>query len=362
MTKYEAKFHDSGGNFVTYLNEFERLQWIKSLNDVGTLEFRIPAFYLPYSTYQKDGRLEIWRFPEHAQEQLVGVYFLYKRRRETIAGIDTVSVWGVDQNHLLARRIIDAAAGSAGADKSGAADTVMREYVLENLGASASADRQMSGVSLETAKTLGPTVTKGASRDNLLMTLQALSMLAAQKGTRVFFEIVPFSATSFQFQTFSPQRGTYRGLSATNGQLVLAEDRGTLANTVLEEDAASEVTMAYAGGLGIDDMRNVQNTGDLSKTGINRIEIFRDSWNSGTSNNALLDEARSIIRELRPRISFKGEIVNNADNEYGVHWGFGDTVVAEYSEYRLDCDVNLVIGTVDNKGNEDIQAGIGYVN
>lgn len=347
---YEVWLDDFFGNRLQQLSGFSSLSWVRSLNGIGAFALDFSASVFDPALYEKDRLIEIIRYPEGGSLQHVMTGFLRKRRRWQEGANRLIRIGGYDGMYLLSGRIINAAAASAGSSKSGEADDVMKAYVREALGAGAGTGRDLSAyLSVQGDISLGASINKGASRRNLLVVLQELSAQSAAKGTRVFFDVINPTLTTFAFATFANQRGTDRasGVSPT----VFSDKNDTLLNPVLDEDATEEATYVYTGGTGLEAARMIGTAEDViraTESPFARREKFTNLSSQAPSQAMLDDGAEEILRASRPRITFTGEIQSTPTNQYGQNWDFGDKVLASYDDSLFACDVQTVVGVFQN--------------
>lgn len=170
--------------------------------------------------------------------------------------VDTYSIAGVDDTVWLARRLgLPVPSGppytSASHDvRTGAAETVLKEYVDANAGPSATADRQVPGLAIETDAAAGATVT-GRARFAVLRDLaDELALAGGDLGFRV---VQPSNTEALEFQVWTPEDRT--------GTAIFSRDLGSLRrfdHTV----QAPTATYLYllGGGEGVD--RTVVEGGD----------------------------------------------------------------------------------------------------
>lgn len=359
---YEVWLNDMFGNRMQQLANYAALTWVRSLNSIGSfsLDFARDAF--DANLYQKDRMIEILRYVEGGSPQHVMTGFLRKRRRWMEGSNRFIRIVGYDGVYLLTARIIGAAAGSAQSTKNGPADDVMKEYVREQLGSLASGERNWSDVfGVQADFGLGPSVRKGASRRALLTVLQELSAQAAAKGTRIFFDVVNPTPTTFEFATFLNQRGVDR--TTSSNPTVFSDSNDTLINPVLDEDATDEATNVYAGGLGIEAARMIGTAEDwlrAHESPFARREKFINLSSQAPTQNMLDDGADEQLRIARPRIQFTAEIQSSDTNQYDANWSFGDRIYAVYDDDTFICDVQTVMGVFQNNA-EMIASQIQYV-
>lgn len=107
---------------------------------------------------------------------------------------DQVVIGGPGWNDLLSRRIVAAATGTAGAQKTGAADSLMLAYVDEALVSATDADRNVAtamGLSLGTDAGFGPSVTHSSTYGNLLDVVSDIAEKSWVAGMIVRFGLAP---------------------------------------------------------------------------------------------------------------------------------------------------------------------------
>jgi len=363
-TEYEVWIADQFGDRIAVLDAFESLQWARQTNGIGQFAIRFDTDKFDINAlWGVDRRIEIWRRPENGPRSLEMIGFLRYRKRETqVAGGKYITIGGPDQVDLLRRRIVAADAGSAGAEKTAEADDMMKEYVYEALGGGAGAGRNITalGFSIQADLTAAPSIDKAAARRNLLKTLQEIAKTSYYQGTPLYFDVITATTTTFEFRTYTNQRGQDRTTSGTN-PVTLSAEHGTLQNPVLTEDWRSEATFVYAAGQGIKAARVVQTVEDTARTAssiFNRQEALFDGKDYEAAV-ALNDAGENYLRSLRPRRSFKAQIVNTTGNRMGKDWYFGDKVTAVYEKEQFDALIEAISATVTSDG-ETIDARIEY--
>ena len=307
-----------------------------------------------------DRRMEIWRAPSGGTLRLERIYFLRYLEQKMQGDAQRIILRGPDANDLLARRIIDADAGSVESSKSGTADDVMKEYVNENLGGFAPAGRDIRdyGFSVQGDLSAAETVDKAASRRNLLVVCQELAESSRQLGTRLFFDIVHPTPSTFQFQTFTGQRGADRTQGTGQNPILLAPEMGNLLNPSLIQDWRGEATYGYGAGQGIEADRLVIETSDATRLAasiFNRREILFDG-RSYSVQASLEDATEARLQEMRPRRQFSAELTDTFGFRFGMDWLFGDVMTAEYLGERFSVDTLAITGMVDGNGRETIRA------
>lgn len=360
MAEYELRLSDQFGQRLPVKLEPLRFRWVRRVNGTGAFEAVFSQDNFPRSWWRLDRRLEVWRQAEGSKPELVGIYLLRYRKRETTGGHKIVTVKGPDVVDLLERRIVAYPAASAQAAKSGAADDLMKAYVRENLGSLATnAARDLSALDVQVQPNLGlgPTISTSHPWEHLLDALLEIHDLSLEEGTPVYFDLVPLSPRRVEFRTYIGRRGTDR----RKGMLFSMENRN-MANPQLIEDYRDEVNYIYAAGQGEEDMRTVVELLDgtrITASAFNRREALADGRNYETTAN-LTAYGKAKLREGRPVIEFRAELVQTEGSQFGVDYNLGDQVLAEYEEELFECAVAVVDVQVEG-GRETISAKIEYV-
>lgn len=299
---------------------FAALRYRRALNEVTELVMRMPLAAAPTASFfALDARLEVWidgrldtetqwfvRVPPHVETDEAGQQFMVVRASCAL--------------YLVQGRIVAYADGSLQTDKSGPSDDLIKEYVGENLGAGALADRNLSAwLTLDDPLGLAATVQKVAPRRNLLLVCQELARASAQAGVALFFDVV-WNGQQLQFRTYAGMRGRDRSRGAA--RLVLGPGWGTLDAAAQRADHRDELTVVYTSDAG-----NLLAVSDDDRRGaspFNRREQYVSS--PADSGGA---EADSPLFRGRPRTSLTGSLRSTSTVQYGRDWQWGDLVAVE---------------------------------
>jgi len=340
-----------GGIRLGYLDSFTRLIYSRKVNDIGRLEMDIATKNLPdrvltvNNQFQRDLRIAIWYQVQGQPLRLDmdTVWFVRSIEfRETKNG-EVCTIFAVDANDLLRRRIVAAYVTSPEAFKNGNADIIMKAYVREALGTLASAARQFPGVTVQNDMTLGPVITREAGWRNLLAILQECAQESASLGTFIAFDIVAIDPSTLQFQVFVNQRGADQRSS-----LPIGTAYGNLVDTSMLYNTEAEVTHAYAGGAGEALLRDIAEFEAIVRRNLsvyNRIEVFIDARNS--DDTVTPADAKVAVREGRPRINFQGTLVDTQAVQYGRDYKFGDMVRVQTRRGSFDARIDAIQVTVE---------------
>lgn len=363
-TEYDITLCDALGRFITNLNDCVSFVAVLVENDVGTLTITVPGHY-PFEWFQKDGWIKIKRSVLGRPSALIGgAVWLIRRRRLTLAAdrTETITLTAVHPNHLLKRRIIAYAAGTAEAAKVTYGDNVIKAFARENMGTLATdTTRQLSTTlfSVQANSSSAPSVAKACSRDNLLHVCQEVVAAATSAGTYTGFEMVTIDEASFQLQTYTGQRGNNRTTGSFQ-PVILGPDYGNLGHITLDDDWSSMASFVYAGGKkegASRDIQTAQNDTFIAESPFGRLEYFQDARNTTVGDlTQLLYEADSALYRLRPVRIFTGQIVDTIGVQFGIHYDWGDLVTAEYKNQQYDCRVNPVKISMSRANGEQIDA------
>lgn len=360
------------GERVSVCDQFELLDYMRILNGRGFCKLRVGAEF-DSSQFVQDGIIEVHRSPRgRVEPRLEDVYFIVAIDK----GIDekgrTFSeVIGYNPVDLLFRRIIDYVAGSAQATKGADnADDMMKEYVDENMGASATdSNRDLESsynFTIQADHSLGPNVAKGAAWKNLYDVLVEISASTLALNDPIFFDIVPVTVSplALEFRTYHLQRGADRSWPDGTNPVILNVDRGNLRNPRLSYDYRDEFNYVVCGGQGVGSDRDIQRWWDVTRIGQspwNRREAFKDGRHCDVGATTCLDAAaQDHLERGRPIRTFTGEVVETEGTAYGIDWEFGDRLTAEFLEETFTVYVSGVRVTKSGDGAEEIDAKLFY--
>jgi len=252
---------------------------------------------------------------------------------------------GVTDNVLLSERLAyptpstaDVTAQSSGYDiRTGAAETVIKEYVNVNLGPGAATGRDVTGLTVETDEARGGTVFANARFDQI----QELIYNLAQVGGIGY--LLKQVNGGLEFSVFEPvDRSADIRMDIQNRKL----------SSSIYSYGTAKVTRAIVGGRGeaenrIFAERSNSESLQAETTWNRRIEKFVDARQSedldelNTAGDELLvDEGKTIV-EMSVTPADEGNMV------YGIDWFLGDTVTVvanDIEEKAVVTEVGIQIG------------------
>jgi len=237
---------------------------------------------------------------------------------------------GFDHKHLLTRRVIDAAVGSAGAFKSGPAETVAKAYVNENLGPGAGT-RAFTGFSVEGNSATGNSWEGDRALENVLEVLQEIAAVAGGA-----FDVVrvepPNSAPQFEFRWYQSHIGTDKTAGMPN-QVVFSVANGNMLVPVSSYNRSNEHTAVYVIGQNmitervIDPLRSLESKWNV-------VETVRRATDE-TTVAALVAIGNDWLDTDGIKQSLAFQILQTNELVYGVDYIVGDTITGIYRQ-RVD--------------------------
>ena len=346
MIEYIIKLRNPAGVVLHHSLPTARLSWVISEMRVGNLSMVIPGDMIDTSWITDDCRLELWRRVDRSYTSLIGGQWLIDRI--SIRGrSQDIAVDAVDFNGVLDRRIVDYPAATpdvtnAYSAKTGNADNLIKAFVRENIGATATdTARRLADLTVTADTSLAPSTTKHAGRKSLLTTLQDLAADSRAQGTYLTWGW-SFAENAFTFDTHINQWGINHG-STSADTIIISQDHYNLLEPEIVEDYSAERNVIKIGGLGEGDARVIGSaTGTRAAvTPFSRKEYFT-SGTATDSSAALTGEANTELQERRARRKFIGRVAETDALRFGVHFNYGDLVIASYAGRTFDCHLDTI--------------------
>lgn len=342
MAQHQVIVHNALGDRLGVLDTVTEFRYQKVANWYGSFSLSAPENKWPIEWRGLDFQYHFWRKANGGEWKPDFVGLQRDRERRTSGGNTIVTIEGVDQNELLARRIIAYNAGSSQAQKTNNIDDIMKAIVRENFGSSAGAGRNItSAFRFTVAADLGQakSITKSFARENVLETLVDLANTSAGQASNavdLFFEIalVGYNGTNqplYEFRTKTNQLGIDRTYPNGVKPVVFSLAEANIDNVHYERTYSDEVNFVYAGGLGTEDNRNVQTASDTARINaspINRREAFESATH--VEEDEVLEVAYETLNAGRPGQSIRCTILDTKTSPYQIAWNHGDKVTVFY--------------------------------
>lgn len=368
--QYQIILKDTNANTLAIPQDIFYLEYARRINEIGVLTLRLPVNY--GGSILIDGQIEIWRQVDSGPLYLEGEtrWFIRKISYHLEEnGQEYIEVYAEDANTLLQRRQCAFYATDAHVTKAAvAADDLCKTIVSDNMGnaaadyAGAAAARQLTTAlfAIQVNLTQGALVTKNFAWRPMLPVLQEIAQTSTQAGTYLAFDVVAIAGGTFEFRTYTVQRGVdHRWPSGTN-PVILDPQMGNLSNIVLTYDCTKAVSFVYCGGQGQDTNRVIQTATSASVAGLSpygRFEDFQDARQDSAAAG-VLSEAQADLWASRPVFTFSAQLVQTPGVQYGVQYNFGDMVTARHRGQQFDCRVEAIHVTKMGSNPEMVDARI----
>lgn len=368
-TRYRIDLRDQSGNIVAVLTDWTRLDIYKVVNGISTHILEIDGNSPNAEMFELDGQLEVWRRNINAGIPWTLEYEGFHRSHERRTLEDGNSIYvshGVGYNHLLTRRIVCYYSSSAYTDKSGPGESVMKAYVDENAGPSATNPPRlllsgvMPGLSIESDGEAGTTWTGTKPFIKLLDICQEVA-----NATGVDFGIVGKGKGLFEFQAKLSPWGNDRSTSglnpatglnsAGNAPVVFSLAHGNMAAPEYSLNRDGEVNAVISMGTGLSSERILAlktSAVPMAESPWNQCEAARGANNEYTTNQ-LEAGSDAFLAENQAKESFNFGVMQTPGCLYGREYFFGDLVTARYKSIESNKKIIGVRIMVEG-GKEDI--------
>lgn len=363
MADYQILVYSPYGILQKVIDDFIILDYARRVNQVGACTLTLPPRYSK-DDFPRDTRLAVMRRVASGGPfslECETIWFVQTARWVKQGdGGQALEIVGADTLDLLRRRIVAYASDSAQANKitPTCADNLCKDIVDENMDGSATdtARDWSSYISIQPDLSDGALVTKQCAYRNVLTTLQEIAKSSAEAGVYLAFDLVCVFGEKINFRTFTTCRGVDHRYSGAT-PVVISEARGQLRDAVLAYDWSQEATYVYMGGQGQGSTRPIATAYAQARIGrspFGRIEAWGEVQSTDNAPGGIIPtEAKYLLESLRPKITISGKLQDIPGCLYGLHYGYGDYVTAEFVE-RLDCRLEMVHVTVQG-GQETIE-------
>jgi len=359
MNYHIEQYDQNSKQRIDIFEAFEHLEFVRSENAVGAMTLTMPLRFYDPAMWWQNQILEIWR-AYRGTPALVGetAYFVqdwqvYRDDNDQLL----VDIYAVDANWILDTRIVNYAAGSPQAEKTGHIDDIMKAIVRENFLSQAPAERRLPGLECAPNYGLLPSITKGFSHRNVLTVLQELADASTQEGTYAVFDTIRTTPGNFEFRTYAGVRGVDHSRDSGDPRFV-GEKYGNLKKPLKRYEHSDERTVIYAGGQGEEEERIIKTAKDDVRIARGYPYNFKEKFHDCrhlSAEASIQAEADAELRRCRPRRIISGDLIVSPMMMYGVHFNFGDIVTVDAMDEAVDCHISSVAVTVDSDKGEQIE-------
>lgn len=220
--------------------------------------------------------------------------------------------------------------------RTGAAETAIKEYVDNNIGPSAAAQRRAPAFTIEADAAAGATVTGRARFHNLLELCQRLALAGGDLGFRVVQ-----SGSGLEFRVYPPVDKT--------ASVIFSPELGNLLEFTYAQEAA-RINYVIAGGGGEGIARTFAEKGDSSSiTTWGRVEAFLDDRNT-TVAAELVQAIDTELDERAEQTALSIRPIDTAAMAFVDDWDLGDKVTVVAGSDTIEAVVREVRITLDASG------------
>ena len=367
---YQIQLRNAAGGVVAIIDDYRSLDIQKTVNEVGSLTLLMSGLDAKVPLFETDGQIIVYRRDMQYGIPWYEEWSGFVRKLSFEQGDDgdqTLTINAVTFNNLLARRIIAYPAGVSQTVKSDAAETVMKEFVIENCGTDALfvngrlRDGLMLNFTVEADGAAGPTWDGQRSYKTVLEVLKEIN-----EATLMEYDVIMVGTSAFEFRTYYPQRGydlTTTGLSVTTGlnsagnaPVIFNPLLGNVLSMEYTDDRLEEKTVAISAGQGTGEERNIEITVSAASidSPYNDIEGYDDSRNI-TETDQLVTAGAGFLKENQQKQTFTVKPIQTNTSAYGLNYYWGDMVTAQYgTEITLNKRIITVSISVQ-EGEESIE-------
>lgn len=326
-TVWELRLYDPAGARVATFDTWPELQVDVGVNQPAVYALRLDGNDPRVALFEPDGILEGWWSDADLGilwQREFTAFTIDKRRWTDAEGARHFLSSGIGLDDILARTIIDVAAGSAASRKNDPGETVLKEWVNEHAGPGAGA-RARTGLSIEADAASGATWAGQRSNRNLLAVCQ---QVAESAGLQFGIVRTTTGAYTFEFRVWSP---TDRRATA-----VFSEDYGNMGEPSLTEHNSDVINWIKAGGEDAGAVRKVAYASDVASIALssqNRRELFVNAGDQ-QEGDELDGRAAQELDRNRAYVTFDFKALQTPGLLYGLHYFLGDYVTAIYDDTR----------------------------
>lgn len=383
---YQVRLIDKNSGLIKAIFDSWRILYFgHRVNSIGWYQFAIDGTDDRKELFGLDDFIEIWRAdPYSGIDWYREMYAMHRTSVHLIFdnGNTQYTSYGRTSEDLLNRRIIGYQSGDSYSNKSGPADDVMKEFVLENAGSSATSpprlkDGVIQGLSVQAKSRGGTTWQGGRSGESLLNVLQNIA-----ESTNVDFNLVPTDYGEWEFRTYANQLGTDRTLaqavanalppsSATTTEasatpqiapVIFSVARGNMSNPSLSYNRTEEVTRVFVWGPGEEDDRLVAVVDDdlnIESSPWNTLELSVSANGQDTSSE-LISLGQETLYEKRARFDVNFSVLQQMNLIYGRDYFLGDRVSCAFpgvTEIDTVVDKKIIAVTINVSGGDEGNEG-----
>jgi hypothetical protein len=276
-------------------------------------------------------------------------------------GQESFTASGIGFNCLLANEPVLYFAETPYTFKAGPIESVMKEFVDENIGPAAVSPPRLrsgtiQGLSIQTNEATGDVWQGARAHQNLLDVCLELAGYGGGKG-QGDFAIIGIGPASFMLMWAIGQWGDDKTLKNGSIAPVLFSSRRRNATSFSYSynriNETNTIDMLGTGRAG-DRVYISVTSGTESDSPVNTRAAVRENtteWNV----SRLIDEGQKTLADQKIKREVQFEAIQQISTRYGVHWSVGDLVTVEHRGREFDQKITGVTISVDSSGVEMIK-------
>jgi len=378
----EIILRDTSGSIVTRFDDWISYEVDRRVNDIDRAMLTINGNTDKALLFGLDYFVEFWRMNKEANIEKYREAVTLHRTFNNVydaSGQFTFESISVGLNDLLNRRIVYNYAGDARCTKSDAAETVMKEFVDEQAGPSATvalgrlAEGAITGLIIEPDAASGNTWDGSRAWQNLFTVLQGIG---ESKDMAFWVELLDPDTPSFIFRVKAKPYGADRsstGIVAATGRnsagnypIVFSDQFGTAITPSYGIVRDTEANVAVVLGRGNEEERNVRErtlAGTTYDTDSpwNRREIAVHATLEIT-DDSLDEKGDEILETTIPQTIVDLEVVQHPSCLYGKDYFLGDIITVRVAGIEVNktiIGVNIRAEGLQGQFSEQIKVTLG---
>ncbi len=339
--KYMIYTFDTNNVLLDTIHQFESLRVFHAKNKPGTCSVRLTSG-ADINSFQIDGRVKVYRaIPQYGVDwykEWDGIFVGYNPIEKADMGITTMTASALSLLDILARRIIAYLPDTQYSYKVDNAETIIKQFVEENVGASASnplrlLDGNISSILIEDNESRGEVIEIDASFDNLLSVIAGIAdsndlvidIQESNQENKIVF-IVKDKILGNDRSNFGLNQTTGKN-SAGYDPVVFTETFDNVSNLNMNTDRSSEKTavIATGGGVGTYVDYAVSTNDDFSSI-YGHKEVLANASNTEPDLESFANKRRMELRH-EDKISFSP--IQTPKFLYGRDYFHGDVISSE---------------------------------
>ncbi len=326
-------FYDPKGQKLKTATDIASANWVRTTNSLGSATINVSALQYDFSTYTQENLGLLIETGEPLVPDLDTFWFLRGFSESRQNDQEILSLKFEDSMTLLNRRIVSLKANSPEGSEtrtelSGPGNTIMAEIFRTVTGLNGNGRNWSNNVSVAPIAEPAPIIEKEVPWKVLLQVMQQIARSSLDKGTPLYFDMIPKPPYTFEFTTYIGQRGR------NHTEIINTENPSFLLDSFSTDYNVPNT--GYVGGAG---------KGANRKLGFAQAEvdgifgIFERFKSTNVTKQTILDdEASELVNGASGKVALTGKLVGDLANRFG----WGDRVTVQHRDFLVDCEIASV--------------------